>query len=236
MKFKIKLIALSMVMALSLTACKSGEGTELFNDGQVALEKHEYKTAMQKFSDVLEGDSENKVARDMYGQAMRMLRVEEYENDEEYEKALKEIEKILRLKNGSSKIKKEAEQKKVELEKLVENLDAEREERKQNAKEAAKNNKGQVESDALHSNATHPNANKPEKPEDNSSSSGGSSSGGSSSGNSGSSNNSGNSGNSGNQSGGSSSGGSSNEGGTSAGNSSGGSSSGGESSGGESAE
>lgn len=232
MKFKIKLIALSMVMALSLTACKSDDGSELFNDGQIALEKHEYKTAMQKFSDVLEGDSENKVARDMYGQAMRMLRVEEYESDEEYEKALKEIEKILRLKNGSSKIKKEAEQKKAELEKLVENLNAEREERKQNAKEAAKNNKGQVEFDALHSNATHPNANKPEKPSDNSSS-GGSSSGGSSSGNGGSSNN---SGNSGNQSGGSSSGGSSNEGGSSGGNSSGGSSSGGESSGGESAE
>lgn len=179
MKFKIKLIALSMVMALSLTACKSNEGSELFNDGQVALEKHEYKTAMQKFSDVLEGDSENKVARDMYGQAMRMLRVEEYEKDEEYEKALKEIEKILRLKNGSSKIKKEAEQKKTELEKLVENLNAEREERKQNAKEAAKNNKGQVESDALHSNSSSSSSNKKDNTSDNSSS-GGSSSGGSS--------------------------------------------------------
>lgn len=176
MKFKIKLIALSMVMALSLTACKSNEGSELFNDGQVALEKHEYKTAMQKFSDVLEGDSENKVARDMYGQAMRMLRVEEYESDEEYEKALKEIEKILRLKNGSSKIKKEAEQKKAELEKLVENLNAEREERKQNAKEAAKNNKSQVESDALHSNSSSSSSNKKDNTSDNSSS-GGSSSG-----------------------------------------------------------
>ena len=204
MKFKIKLIALSMVMALSLTACKSNEGSELFNDGQVALEKHEYKTAMQKFSDVLEGDSENKVARDMYGQAMRMLRVEEYEKDEEYEKALKEIEKILRLKNGSSKIKKEAEQKKAELEKLVENLNAEREERKQNAKEAAKNNKSQVESDALHSNSSSSSSNKKDNTSDNSSS-GGSSSGNSSSGNSGSSNN---SGSSGEQSGGSSSGGS----------------------------
>ena len=29
MKFKIKLIALSMVMALSLTACKSDDGSEL---------------------------------------------------------------------------------------------------------------------------------------------------------------------------------------------------------------
>lgn len=193
MKFKIKLIALSMVMALSLTACKSNEGSELFNDGQVALEKHEYKTAMQKFSDVLEGDSENKVARDMYGQAMRMLRVEEYEKDEEYEKALKEIEKILRLKNGSSKIKKEAEQKKAELEKLVENLNAEREERKQNAKEAAKNNKSQVESDALNSNSPSSSSNKKDNTSDNSSS-GGSSSGNSSSGNSGSSNNSGSSG------------------------------------------
>ena len=179
MKFKIKLIALSMVMALSLTACKSNEGSELFNDGQVALEKHEYKTAMQKFSDVLEGDSENKVARDMYGQAMRMLRVEEYEKDEEYEKALKEIEKILQLKNGSSKIKKEAEQKKAELEKLVENLNAEREERKQNAKEAAKNNKSQVESDALNSNSSSSSSNKKDNTSDNSSS-GGSSSGGSS--------------------------------------------------------
>ena len=39
-----------MIMALSLTACKSDEGSELFNEGQVALEKHDYKTAMQKFS------------------------------------------------------------------------------------------------------------------------------------------------------------------------------------------
>ena len=229
MKFKIKLIALSMVMALSLTACKSNDGSELFNEGQVALEKHDYKTAMQKFSDVLDDDEGNKVARDMYGQAMRMIRIEEYEKDEEYEKALKEVEKILRLKNGSSKIKKEAEQKKAELEKLVENLNAEREERKQKAKEAAKNNKGKVESDALSSNS----ASKPhntEKPQNNggSSSSGnsGSQSGGSSSSN----------GNSGSQSGGSSSGGSSSGGGDSSngGQSSGGSSSsGGENSGGE---
>lgn len=226
MKFKIKLIALSMIMALSLTACKSNDGSELFNEGQVALEKHDYKTAMEKFSDVLDDDEGNKVARDMYGQAMRMIRIEEYEKDEEYEKALKEVEKILRLKNGSSKIKKEAEQKKAELEKLVENLNAEREERKQNAKEAAKNNKGKVESDALSSNS----ASKPqntEKPQNN---------GGSSSGNSGSQSGGSSSGNSGSQSGGSSSGGSSSGGGdsSSGGQSSGGdSSSGGENSGGE---
>ena len=229
MKFKIKLIALSMVMALSLTACKSNDGSELFNEGQVALEKHEYKTAMQKFSDVLDDDEGNKVARDMYGQAMRMLRVEAYEDDEEYEKALKEVDKILRLKNGSSKIKKEAEQKKAELEKLVENLNAEREERKQNAKEAAKNNKDKIESDALSSNS----ASKPhntEKPHNN----GGSSSSGNSGSQSGGSSSS--SGNSGSQSGGSSSGGSSSGGGdsSSGGQSSGGdSSSGGENSGGE---
>lgn len=218
MNLKIKIILLALVSTMFFTAC-SRESSQLFNEGQVALEEHDYTTAMEKLSDVLEGDSGNKVARDMYTQAMRMKRVEEYEKSEDYERALDEIEKVIALKNGSSKIIKEAEEKKKEYEKIIETLEKEREERKKNARETAASQADNVESDALKANSSG------NKKEESSNSSSGSSSSDSKPSSGGSSDNSGSSGSSENsgQTGG--------EGGSSEGS---GSSSGGESSGNES--
>ena len=160
MKLKIKLIVLAMISSLMLVAC-SGRNSDIFNEGQKALESHDYNLAMEKLSDVLEDDKGNNVARDMYTQAMRMKRVEEFEKNEDYEKALVELNAILELKNGSSEIKKEAKEKKKEFEQIIEKLQKEREERKENAKSTAENEKGKAESDALSANAHRPSHSKP---------------------------------------------------------------------------
>lgn len=152
---KHKIVLIITLFSILLTGCSSSNNKEentFIADGKAALEKHEYKDAMTTLSAALEADNTNEEARSMYMQAMRMLNVLDYEKEENYEKAIRELEAVENIKGGSSSIKNEASDKRKELKKLnEEQLKAEKE-RKEKAKVTAANGKYKAEQEALSAN------------------------------------------------------------------------------------
>lgn len=134
---KLKLILLLSLIAIVMVGC-SKEDDDLVSQGKVALEKHEYEKARDLLADALQADSADDEARAMYMQAVKMEKANEYENQGNYKKAIKELERIEDIKDGSSSIKNEALTKKKELIKLDEEYQKAQKERKENAKEASK--------------------------------------------------------------------------------------------------
>lgn len=146
---KIKVLLAMLMLSLSLTACSSQEARDLVEEGKMALEKHEYTQAQQLLSEALQADSANNHARAMYIQATRMKNALEYEKQENYKKAISEIEVIEKIKDGSSAIKSEASKKKIELEKLQKEYEIAQEERKENAKVTSGNDVYKIEQEAI---------------------------------------------------------------------------------------
>lgn len=146
---KIKVLLAILVLTLGITGCSTKEERDLVEEGKVALEKHEYTQAAELLSEALEIDSADEHARAMYMQATRMASASEYEKEQNYKKAIIDLEFIENIKGGSSTIKSEASSKKKELEKLQEEYSKAQQERKQNAKTTSANDTYKREKEAL---------------------------------------------------------------------------------------
>lgn len=134
---KKKYLIILIVLMIFSVGCKSEE-TASFNNGQAALENHEYDKAQKYLSNVLEQDSKNETARSMYMQAIKMSKAEYYKDKGFYSKAIDCLDSIVNINNGSQKIKVESETLKKELEKLQSESEESANIRKENAKEVAK--------------------------------------------------------------------------------------------------
>ena len=82
-------------------------------------------------------------------QAMRMENLVEYEKQKNYKKAIKEIEFIENIKNGSVTIKSEASKKKKEIVKLDEQYEKEQAQRKEKARIESSKDRYRIEQQAL---------------------------------------------------------------------------------------
>ena len=128
---KQKKILILMIITIFFTGCSAFKEDELLNEGKLALEKHEYTKAQDLLSQVLTADSTNENARSMYMQAVKMNDAAEYEEKQNYDKAIECLNVIENLKGGSSKRRKE---------------------RKENAKDVSSKGQYKLEQDALKEN------------------------------------------------------------------------------------
>ena len=135
---KKKLLLILMMITIFTTGCNKLSESEEFVQGQEKLESHQYNEALTLLSQVLNEDPDNSSARSMYMQARKMQSAQEYENDQDYIRAIRELETIVNINDGSKQIKREAINKKAELEKLQDQKEQEAIRRKENAKKVSK--------------------------------------------------------------------------------------------------
>ena len=135
---KKKLLLILMMITIFTTGCNKLSESEDFVQGQEKLESHQYNEALTLLSQVLNEDPDNSSARSMYMQARKMQSAQEYENNQNYIKAIRELETIVNINDGSKQIKREAINKKAELEKLQDQKEQEAIRRKENAKKVSK--------------------------------------------------------------------------------------------------
>ncbi|WP_270940236.1 tetratricopeptide repeat protein [Romboutsia lituseburensis] len=145
---KLKIVLLVSLLSIIMVGCSSLKENTTVHDGKEALEAHDYEKARDFLSDALEMDSSDEHARAMYMQATKMENALEYEKEGNYNKAIKELEAIEEIKNGSAIIKTEADAKKKDLIKANEEYLKAREERKQNAKEVSHKDQDRIEEQA----------------------------------------------------------------------------------------
>ena len=115
---KKKLLLILMMITIFTTGCNKLSESEDFVQGQEKLESHQYNEALTLLSQVLNEDPDNSSARSMYMQARKMQSAQEYENNQDYIRAIRELETIVNINDGSKQIKREAINKKAELENL----------------------------------------------------------------------------------------------------------------------
>ena len=135
---KKKLLLILMMITIFTTGCNKLSESEEFVQGQEKLESHQYNEALTLLSQVLNEDPDNSSARSMYMQARKMQSAQEYENDQDYIRAIRELETIVNINDGSKQIKREAINKKAELENLQKQKEEEATRRKENAKKVSK--------------------------------------------------------------------------------------------------
>lgn len=145
------LLMLVLIAALTGGCSKLSKDSSLMR-GQEKLESYQYDEALTLLSQVLDADPENESARAMYMQARKMQSAEKYEKNHDYEKAIKELDSIVNINNGSKKIKRESVNKKAELEKLQQTAEKEALERKENAKKVSKEDMNKLESEIIYNN------------------------------------------------------------------------------------
>ena len=131
---KKKLLLILMMITIFTTGCNKLSESEDFVQGQEKLESHQYNEALTLLSQVLNEDPDNSSARSMYMQARKMQSAQEYENNQDYIRAIRELETIVNINDGSKQIKREAINKKAELEKLQDQKEQEAIRRKENDK------------------------------------------------------------------------------------------------------
>lgn len=151
MKKKLLLI-LVLISSLLVIGCNKVTEDNLLVKGQEKLESYQYDEALSLLSQVLDSDPQNDAARDMYMQARKMQNAKKYEENHDYKKAIKELDAIVNINNGSKKIKRESINKKAELEKLQQNAEKEELKRKENAKESSKKDINKLESEIIYNN------------------------------------------------------------------------------------
>lgn len=134
---KIKYLIVLIVVLVFSVGC-SGKEASIFEQGQKALENHEYDKAQDYLSEALEENPKNDSARSMYMQAVKMSKAEDYKDRGFYEEGIECLERIVNIDNGSQKIKVEANELKKELEALEQKEEEAANIRKANAKEVAK--------------------------------------------------------------------------------------------------
>ena len=133
-----KLLLILMMITIFTTGCNKLSESEEFVQGQEKLESHQYNEALTLLSQVLNEDPDNSSARSMYMQARKMQSAQEYENNQDYIRAIRELETIVNINDGSKQIKREAINKKAELENLQKQKEEEATRRKENAKKVSK--------------------------------------------------------------------------------------------------
>ena len=146
---KIKILLAILILALGMTGCSSEEVRDLVSEGRTALEKHEYTQARKLLSEALQVDSGNDDARGMYIQAYRMESALKYVKQENYKKAIEDLKVEKKKKGGSSVIKDEASNKRVELEQKQKDYEIAQEERRENAKLTSSHDVDKMEEAAL---------------------------------------------------------------------------------------
>lgn len=146
---KIKILLAILILALGMTGCSSEEVRDLVSEGRTALEKHEYTQARKLLSEALQVDSGNDDARGMYIQAYRMESALKYVKQENYKKAIEDLKVAEKAKGGSSVIKDEASNKRVELEQKQKDYEIAQEERRENAKLTSSHDVEKMEEAAL---------------------------------------------------------------------------------------
>ena len=146
---KIKILLAMLILTLGLTGCSSEEVRHLVSEGKMALEKHEYTQARKFLSEALDVDSGNDDARGMYIQAYRMESALKYVKQENYKKAIEDLKVAEKAKGGSSVIKDEASNKRVELEQKQKDYEIAQEERRENAKLTSSHDVDKMEEAAL---------------------------------------------------------------------------------------
>ncbi|WP_455537974.1 tetratricopeptide repeat protein [Terrisporobacter sp.] len=135
---KRKFLLILMIIIVFATGCAKITENKLFMQGEEKLEGHQYDEALTLLSEVLRENPNNQSARTMYMQARKMYNAQEYENKKDYKRAIRELDAIVNINNGSQKIKREAINKKAQLEKLKEEKEQKSLQRKENAKKNAK--------------------------------------------------------------------------------------------------
>ncbi|MBU5306239.1 hypothetical protein KQI18_00440 [Clostridioides mangenotii] len=144
-----KIILLITLASLLFVGCSfNNKEVDYFELGTQQLEDHKYKEAMSSFSTVLDDDDTNQSAKAMYLQAMRMSKALKFEKEENYQSAIKQLGFIAKIKNGSPTIKSEAAKMNKKFKKIVEDEKNDKESRKDNAKNSAKDDISRVEHDA----------------------------------------------------------------------------------------
>ena len=131
------LIVLFLITSLMIGCNKEPEDTTLM-EGQEKLESHQYDEALTLLSQVLDEDPQNDSARAMYMQARKMKSAETHESNNNIANAIRDLEAIVNIDNGSNVIKRESINKKAELEKLQEEEKQAALERKENAKKTSR--------------------------------------------------------------------------------------------------
>ncbi len=148
MKFKIVLM-ISVIFLIFSSGCSTKKAQEVQKDGKAYLEEYNYKKAKEVLSEELGINSSDENVRSMYKQATVMDIVLRYENQKKYKKAISELETIEKIKNGSSVIKSEVEQKKEDLILLNEKYESDQEKRKKNAKIVSNKDGYRIEQEAI---------------------------------------------------------------------------------------
>ena len=141
---KKKLLLILMMITIFTTGCNKLSESEEFVQGQEKLESHQYNEALTLLSQVLNEDPDNSSARSMYMQARKMQSAQEYENNQDYIRAIRELETIVNINDGSKQIKREAINKKAELEKLQDQKEQEAIRRKESAKKVSKEENSKI--------------------------------------------------------------------------------------------
>ena len=149
---KKKLLLIVLLVAFLSSGCNKVSEDSSFIKGKEKLESHQYEAALSLFSQVLDDNPENESARAMYMQARKMENAEIYEKNYDYDKAIKELDAIVNINNGSKKIKRESINKKAELEKLQQQAEKEALQRREDAKKASKKDMNKLESQIIYNN------------------------------------------------------------------------------------
>ena len=149
---KKKVILILVLIGTLVSGCSKLSEDSYFIQGKEKLESHQYDEALTLLSQVLDENPENESARAMYMQARKMKSAKIYEENNDYDKAIKELDFIVNIDNGSKKIKRESINKKAELEKLQQTYEKEALERKENAKKVSKEDINRIQSQIIYEN------------------------------------------------------------------------------------
>lgn len=117
---KRKVLTILMSLTLAFTGCSKVSESNTLKEAKHQLENHNYEDAITILSQIIDEDSNNDEARAMYIQARKILSAEKYESNNDIKRAIKELDDIVNINNGSQLIKKESINKKSELENLQE--------------------------------------------------------------------------------------------------------------------
>lgn len=147
MKKILLLIAMISIMTVGCSK-KSQEGDE-FNLGQSALEKGNYKEAIEYLQKAVNKNSENDDARTMYIQAMNISKAIKYKEDGNYHKAIKLLADTEKLSGGSLETKEKAMEMKEEFQNLLDQKLSQAEKRKESARASIKKDTERVNNEAL---------------------------------------------------------------------------------------
>ncbi|SCI77994.1 Uncharacterised protein [uncultured Clostridium sp.] len=145
-----KIILLIAVISIMTVGCsKKSKDDNEFSLGQAALEKGNYKEAIEYLQKAVNKNSENDDARTMYIQAMNISKAIKYKEEENYHKAIKLLDETVKLSGGSLESREKAMEMKEEYQNLLEQKLSQAKKRKESAKESIKKDTERVNNEAL---------------------------------------------------------------------------------------